>query len=181
MHVLAARPGLLVVDRSMNVVASNAEALQILTFPEPPAKIRHLDAGLSSKMRSQLIDRQAPRSSSTEYRSGKRTYLFRTFPLELAAGRENGSAPSSNGLLVVMFERKSNGDVKMAEIAERFHLTAREQETVQLLLQGLTSKEIAQRMGISPNTVKAFIRLVMVKMGVSTRSGIIGQIVGPKG
>jgi len=35
-------------------------------------------------------------------------------------------------------------------------------------------------MGISPNTVKAFIRLVMVKMKVSTRSGIIGKIVGPK-
>jgi DNA-binding CsgD family transcriptional regulator len=48
------------------------------------------------------------------------------------------------------------------------------------LLQGLTSKEIAQRMGISPNTVKAFLRLVMVKMGVSTRSGIVGKIVGPK-
>jgi DNA-binding CsgD family transcriptional regulator len=36
-------------------------------------------------------------------------------------------------------------------------------------------------MKISPNTVKAFIRLVMVKMSVSTRSGIIGKIVGQKG
>ena len=34
-------------------------------------------------------------------------------------------------------------------------------------------------MHISPNTVKAFLRLVMVKMDVSTRSGIIGKIVGP--
>jgi DNA-binding CsgD family transcriptional regulator len=32
-------------------------------------------------------------------------------------------------------------------------------------------------MGISPNTVKAFLRLVMVKMGVSTRSGIVGRFV----
>ena len=47
-----------------------------------------------------------------------------------------------------------------------------------MLLQGLTSKEIAVRMGISPNTVKAFLRLVMVKMGVSTRSGIVGRIAG---
>jgi DNA-binding CsgD family transcriptional regulator len=69
--------------------------------------------------------------------------------------------------------------VKLTEIAERFGLTARERETVQYLLEGLTSKEIAQRMKISPNTVKAFLRLVMVKMGVSTRSGIIGRIVGP--
>jgi DNA-binding NarL/FixJ family response regulator len=34
-------------------------------------------------------------------------------------------------------------------------------------------------MGISPNTVKVFVRLVMVKMDVSTRSGIAGKIVGP--
>ena len=56
-------------------------------------------------------------------------------------------------------------------------LTDREQETVQSILQGLTNKEIAQQMEISPNTVKAFIRLVMVKMKVSTRSGIAGKIV----
>ena len=78
-----------------------------------------------------------------------------------------------------MLERRCNEAVKLTEIADRFGLTARERETVQYLLEGLTSKEIAQRMKISPNTVKAFLRLVMVKMGVSTRSGIIGRIVGP--
>jgi DNA-binding CsgD family transcriptional regulator len=83
-------------------------------------------------------------------------------------------------MLIVMLERKSNEVVMIAEIAARFGLTSREQETVQFLLEGLTSKEIAQRMKISPNTVKAFIRLVMVKMGVSTRSGIIGKIVGSR-
>lgn len=77
-----------------------------------------------------------------------------------------------------MLERKNNQAASIAEIAERFGLTARERETVHLLLEGLTSKEIAQRMAISPNTVKAFIRLVMVKMAVSTRSGIIGKIAG---
>jgi DNA-binding CsgD family transcriptional regulator len=81
---------------------------------------------------------------------------------------------------MLMFERKSNEAVVMAEISDRFGLTAREVETVQFLLEGFTSKEIAQRMQISPNTVKAFIRLVMVKMNVSTRSGIIGKIVGSK-
>jgi DNA-binding CsgD family transcriptional regulator len=39
---------------------------------------------------------------------------------------------------------------------------------------------MADRMKISPNTVKSFLRLVMVKMGVSTRSGILGKIAGSK-
>lgn len=79
---------------------------------------------------------------------------------------------------MVLLERRSDHSVKLAETSERFGLTAREQETVANLLEGLTSKEIAQRMNISPNTVKAFLRLTMVKMNVSTRSGIIGRIIG---
>jgi DNA-binding CsgD family transcriptional regulator len=77
-----------------------------------------------------------------------------------------------------VLERKSNEAIMIADISARFGLTTRERETVQFLLEGFTSKEIASRMNISPNTVKAFIRMVMVKTGVSTRSGIIGRIVG---
>jgi DNA-binding CsgD family transcriptional regulator len=69
----------------------------------------------------------------------------------------------------------------LAQIGQDFELTQREKETVELLIQGLTSKEIAARMEISPNTVKAFLRIVMVKMGVSTRSGILGKVIGPGG
>jgi DNA-binding CsgD family transcriptional regulator len=64
---------------------------------------------------------------------------------------------------------------RINEISERFHLTAREQEVVHYLSEGLTTKEIAMRLGISPHTVKAFLRLIMVKMAVSTRSGIVGK------
>ncbi len=181
MHVAATRPGLIVVDGSLNLVASNSEAIQILTFPEQLDRIRHLEAMLANKIRSQLIDGPSlrPPEFVDEYRSAKRTYVCRSFALDVNGHRGNGSSGSS-GLTIVMLERKSNGAVTIAEVAKRFGLTPREQETVQCLLQGLTSKEIAQRMKISPNTVKAFIRLVMVKMNVSTRSGIIGKIVGPK-
>jgi len=33
-------------------------------------------------------------------------------------------------------------------------------------------------MAVSPNTVKAFLRMVMVKMGVSTRAGIVAKVLG---
>lgn len=180
-QVAATRPGLIVVDASLNLVASNSEAVQILTFPEQVDKVRHLDTLVTNKIRSQLVERQSTRPPGFvgEFRSAQRTYLCRSFSLDHNGGHSNGSAASGE-LLIVMLERKSNGAVTIAEIAQRFGLTARERETVQFLLQGLTSKEIAQRMKISPNTVKAFIRLVMVKMSVSTRSGIIGKIVGPK-
>ncbi len=55
-------------------------------------------------------------------------------------------------------------------------LTPREQETVTLLANGLTNKEISARMGVSVNTVKAFIRSVMLKVGVTTRAGVVGRL-----
>jgi DNA-binding CsgD family transcriptional regulator len=43
-------------------------------------------------------------------------------------------------------------------------------------MRGLTSKEIAQEMNISPNTVKSFLKLVMAKVGVSNRTGLVARV-----
>jgi DNA-binding CsgD family transcriptional regulator len=62
-------------------------------------------------------------------------------------------------------------------MSREFHLSPRECETVRYLSQGLTTKEVAHHMSVSPNTVKQFVRLIMSKMGVTTRSGIVGKLV----
>jgi DNA-binding CsgD family transcriptional regulator len=173
---ILARPGLVVVDRSLNLVASNVEAIQILTFPPLPEKIPNLEGWLTKRIRGGLMDRRssAPLGFVEQFKSAKRMYQCRSFPLNL-----NGNAQVPNHpALVLLLERSTNGAAKLAEICSRFGLTPREQETVKLLFEGLTSKEIADQMKISPNTVKAFLRLVMVKMDVCTRSGIIGKIAG---
>ena len=179
MRAAPGQPGLLVVDSSFDVVACNDEALRIFCYPEPPEHIGQMNAYLVNKIRTELIDRQSPTQIAEYFRSARRTYLCRSFSLALKASHTNGSGgPKTNGLLIFILQRRSNIAAKITEISERFGLTAREQETVQNLLEGLTSKEIAQRMNISPNTVKAFLRLTMVKMNVSTRSGIIGRLIG---
>jgi DNA-binding CsgD family transcriptional regulator len=61
-------------------------------------------------------------------------------------------------------------------VCQQYKLTRREREALMLLNEGLTSKEIAQRMNISANTVKGFVHLIMLKLGVTTRSGIVGKI-----
>ena len=174
MNAIASRPGLVLLDDFMNLVAANSEVVQILAFPDSPEKLGHLSGWLSKKICSCLIGRKSLIRPSfvNEFRSAKRTYLCRAFPLNPGT---NGSARPA---LALMLERKSNGGGSVAEISQRFGLTAREQETMRLLAQGFCSKEIAVRMNISPNTVKAFVHLVMVKMNVSTRSGIIGKMVG---
>src|SRR5262249_60177620 len=104
--------------------------------------------------------------ATTHFMSGRRRYLCRTFPLE---DQSTGGKPN----IAVTIERDG---WMLYDLMTRFQLTEREFEAVQYLAEGLTSKEIAQRMNISPNTVKAFLRFVMVKMGVTTRSGVIGKL-----
>jgi DNA-binding CsgD family transcriptional regulator len=160
--------GLIVTDTSFKLQAFNIDALQILSFPQPLEKIPDSYAWLAARIRS-FFERSSP---VRQIKSGQRTYLCKSFPVKLDG---NGQKIDRHGL-VLLLERKSSGVINMEHIAERFALTERECETVRLLFEGLSSKEIASRMEISHHTVNAFVRLIMVKMGVSSRSGIIGKI-----
>jgi DNA-binding CsgD family transcriptional regulator len=164
-----------VVTASLSLVASNEEAIQILTFPVLPGKVHRSDPQLKKKIRAFLGNGSGGNGSALvhEFVSGKRSYLCRCFPVNTIVNH-NPSSPAH----VLVFERRTNNSIVMSEVYDRFGVTPREQQAIQLLLQGLTSKEIASHMNISPNTVKSFIRLVMVKLGVSTRSGIVGKVLG---
>jgi DNA-binding CsgD family transcriptional regulator len=166
--------GFLLLDAGLNLIASNDPALQILCFPSEADRIKQPRVFLSDRVRTALIDHRNQESPSfvKEYRSGKRRYICKSFQVDC-----NGRSPVQPAFAVLL-ERDAAASTGLSEITEQFDLTQRERETVEFLMQGLTSKEIATRMNISPNTVKAFLRLVMVKMKVSTRSGIAGKIAG---
>jgi DNA-binding CsgD family transcriptional regulator len=171
------KTGVMVVDSSLNIMATNGEAIQILSFPKNLQNIPNVKSWLGSKVKSRLIDRLAsePFTFVKQFRSAQRTYLCQALPLNLALV---GNRANNQGFIVLM-GRKANGQLRINTLYKRYGLTPREQQAVDALLQGMTSKEIAARMKISPNTVKAFLRLVMVKMKVTTRSGIVGKLVGP--
>lgn len=173
MSIVLNGSGLLLLDSSLNPIASNSEAVQILSFPSKPDRIKNLVTFLSDRIRTALVDHHPQETLSfvKEYKSGRRRYVCKSYQID----SDSRSFPPRHSIAVLL-ERTSNGDVMLEEIAKQFDLTHRERETVELLVQGLTSKEIADRMGISSNTVKAFLRLVMVKMDVSTRSGIVGRL-----
>ena len=48
-------------------------------------------------------------------------------------------------------------------------LTGREQQVAGLLRQGLTYRQIAARLGISPGTVRAYNRLILARLGLRSR------------
>ena len=168
-----AEVGLLLMDSSLKPIYANAQAVHILAYPEHSRNMRSVGSFLSKKVRSMVSNGEFSTHSHfpTELVSGSRRYLCRTFLVN--AHRGNSSRPT----VAMLLERVPGGSVDLSKVCQQYSLTQRERQAVEFLIQGLTGKEIASRMRISPNTVKAFVRLVMIKMGVSTRSGIMGKII----
>jgi DNA-binding CsgD family transcriptional regulator len=165
--------GFVLLDSGLNLIASNQDALHILAFPTPIEQISRIDGFLHEKIRSNLLKPKrtgmAPAFVS-EFRSGERRYSCSPFLLQRRTGI--GQEPA----IVLLLEREAQPFFDMPHAAAEFDLTPREQETVEHLLRGLTTKEIADRMKISPSTVNAFLRLVMVKIGVNSRSAVVHRI-----
>ncbi|MCP4301021.1 MAG: helix-turn-helix transcriptional regulator [Gammaproteobacteria bacterium] len=57
-----------------------------------------------------------------------------------------------------------------------FRLSKRESEVVQELVSGGTDKQIAKQLGISVETVRAYLKSVRAKLGVSTRTAIVSVV-----
>jgi len=168
--IVPSTAGLVLLDPQDRVVYHNPEAIAILTYSRS-LKTRPFDS-LRQALQPLLHPRKSSSGqvSSTDFTSGRRRYTCRFFTLAHCSGN---AAQAARGILL---ERAASKQVDVSSAAQQFGLTQREMETVELLTFGLTSKEIASRMNISPNTVKAFFRMVMTKMSVTTRSGIVGKI-----
>ena len=53
------------------------------------------------------------------------------------------------------------------------HITSREQEIIECVCQGLSNKEIARRLTLSPHTVKAHLNRIFRKFNVTSRSKLM--------
>jgi DNA-binding CsgD family transcriptional regulator len=166
------RSGFLLVDPSLMPIYYNSEAIQILTYPEIPQGQNPLESVLMVKVHQLLIDSRSSEGPvfRPEFISGRRRYICRALSVD------SPSSSAQKALSAVLLERRQQRSFDGSQLVARFHLSQREKETIELLVYGLTSKEIANRLHISPSTVKAFLRITMVKMGITTRSGIVGRV-----
>jgi DNA-binding CsgD family transcriptional regulator len=167
--------GLLLMDSSLNPISWNDEAVRILSYPEVPQDVKCLRAFLTRTIQdSQLIYQSTPYSPRfvTEFVSGRRRYRARLFYLH-----RHQTGPSASVEIELVLERSAPEFPTLSLIASQFNISRRERQAVEWLLQGLSSKEIADRMKISSHTVNSFIRTIMIKMGVSNRSGILGKMI----
>jgi DNA-binding CsgD family transcriptional regulator len=79
--------------------------------------------------------------------------------------------------VLVMLERVvEKHEADWGRVRERYALTAREVEVVRLVWNGLSNREVGERLFISEHTVKDHLKNVLRKMGVLSRAEMIALI-----
>jgi len=166
----ASATGLILVNSKFQSMYANDTAVQILSYPASPPPMTLWAIFAQEQIRRILkADRFSASVPAAPFISGKRRYTCRQLLLQ---------SKDRRAMLAVLLERSSRDAFDLSELSRRFHLSRRESETVLHLTRGLSTKEVAHRMSVSPNTVKQFVRLTMSKMGVTTRVGIVSKVVG---
>jgi DNA-binding CsgD family transcriptional regulator len=179
-HSTAPSPseGVILVDMNLRVLAYDQAAAALLNGSREvgsdglhiPREILHAIPGLEempSRSPSEFVSRRV------RFHNGDRVCTCHIISVR---------PPDQNlhGFIVLYVTRDRSLSEALVQIGLDYHLTVRELEAIEGVVMGLTSKEVAARMNISPNTVKAFLRLVMGKMGVTTRAGIVAKLLEPQ-
>lgn len=169
--------GFILLDASLRILYANSEAIRIFAYPAAPIARRALHGYVANKIAAQLRSCQPSpaQPALTELSLGRRRYLCRCFALD----QQSGGCFTTGAFeprLAALIERSNRAFVQLAQAGDQYELTPREREAMGFLLHGLTSKQIAVQMRVSPNTVKAFLHSIMVKMRVRTRAGMVGKV-----
>ena len=83
--------------------------------------------------------------------------------------------PRGTESLFSQIAREADGQGR-AEVLEDTRMTRREREVTDLIGEGLSNKEIAQRLNIATHTVKSHVRNVMEKLALHTRLQIAAHV-----
>ena len=165
-----AKSGLILLDPTFRIVGLDPGAAAILDDADCLAARQRF--GLSVPQTILAALRRCPLGVDSSFRvplqPGGVAYRCSTYQVE--------SHINSSRILALHLERCQCGPDTFDELSSEYRLTDREQEALRGIALGLTTKEVAERMNISPNTVKAFLRLIMLKMSVNTRAGITAKL-----
>jgi DNA-binding CsgD family transcriptional regulator len=164
--------GLVLMDRSLKLIACDRGAAAILNARNRPGVKLDVLPEVPNEILAIIRNRKPAELSAVNIpvRMGEDQYTCRAYLIE-----------SNNGFLTqpviaLHMEKISSANDAVNDIAAKYRLTERELQALRGISMGFSSKELAERMNISPNTVKVFLRLIMIKMGVTSRGEIVASM-----
>ncbi len=125
-----------------------------------------------------LLDSRKPEAILDAFRAGARGVFNRDSSIEMFCkcirSVHQGQIWADSADVALVIEALASAPRMRLPAADGLNLLSkRECEVVQCLVQGLTNREIAERMGLSPHTVKNYLFRVFDKLGVSNRTELL--------
>ena len=93
----------------------------------------------------------------------------------ILSGGEPDEAKQERPYLFLM-DRVDQEGLHLSQVLRQLNLNRREQEIARLLVRGLGNKEIAYALGLSLNTIKGYMKLLMGKLAVRSRVEIVSTL-----
>jgi DNA-binding NarL/FixJ family response regulator len=172
--VLCALPeeGAVLMNYALQVIACDAGAEAILRSQNQRSRMNGAALAIPQEILSLTASYKHGNTTSarTTVQIGGYHYICRAHVME----PQNRTAMQP--MVMLHLQRDTAAADAVRQIATEYDLTDREEQALLGLARGLTSKEVAEEMEISPHTVKAYVRLIMIKMGVSRRAAIVGKL-----
>lgn len=163
-------PGLILFDSSGTATSINEEARHYLAqLPDGP----HAGTALGVRLPIWIVTVAfQARAAAGAARVRIRTVDGRW----LVCHASSLSGPGgSAGPVVLVVEPAATSDIAVI-VAEAYELSPRELEITQLIALGLTTKEIAGRLFISPHTVRDHVKAIFGKVRVSSRGELVARL-----
>ena len=167
--------GVVILDSAGEILYLNEEARSILaTFiPDEIADDQDpetLHKAIIQSLKKHLGSLSAPGSTCIQCTESNATYALRTLPLD---SPQNEGEPCVMVLIEgITVQRKFD----INQVQKQFGLTKRETEVTYCLTKGLTNKEIANALSLSPETIHDYVKQIMKKLNTTTRAGIVGKV-----
>ena len=100
-------------------------------------------------------------------------YSLRLFPFY---GPIEGMMLELYALLVEPIVKPAAEGVEFDRVQKKFSLSNRETDVLKALMSGATDKAIAQTLGLSVETVRAYLKTIRVKLAATTRTAVVHRV-----
>ena len=162
-------PGVLILDRDLRLRWQTPAARDWMAVMLPAGSVGALPTAVAAVATTLVgldptIDRHQP--VRVLYQLGPRCWAALH-----AAWLEGDDAQ----LLVVVVEQPHPGEVREL-LCQAWRLSPRERALLDLVVQGLSTRQLAERLGIRPHTVQDHVEAIFAKVGVRSRRELLSRL-----
>jgi DNA-binding CsgD family transcriptional regulator len=167
-------PVVLVLSPQLQMRGQTTETSQYLRTLIPPGRDREPIPAIAYNVAAQLLAVEAEIDGNAP---STRVHVANGLWMTARAARLDGPGPARDTDIAVTLE-ESSGAERVDVFGRAFGLTVRERELIDHLVEGRDTREVAQRMFLSENTVQDHLKAIFAKTTARSRRTVLARALG---